>query len=155
MGREIRRVPLDWEHPKEDGKYLALYDKTYEDAKAEWLAGLASWQNGTHPDLIDNPEFQKKYEYWEWSTGPPNRESYRPEFTSDPVGYQIYETVSEGTPASPVFATEEEIIEYLVAQGYTPTAATQFVKDKWAISMVYTPQTGLIDGIEACDIKIE
>ena len=31
--------------------------------------------------------------------------------------WQVYETVSEGTPVSPPFATPDELIDYLVAHG--------------------------------------
>lgn len=35
----------------------------------------------------------------------------------DQLGYCLYETVSEGTPVTPVFATPEELIDYLVKYG--------------------------------------
>ena len=31
--------------------------------------------------------------------------------------WQVYETVSEGTPVTPPFETREELVEYLVANG--------------------------------------
>ena len=31
--------------------------------------------------------------------------------------WQVYETVSEGTPVTPPFETQEELVEYLVANG--------------------------------------
>lgn len=36
---------------------------------------------------------------------------------TDGFGYSLYETVSEGTPVTPVFATAEELIDYLVNVG--------------------------------------
>ena len=38
MGREVRMVPADWRHPKgEDGKYIPLYGRSYNDAGNEWM----------------------------------------------------------------------------------------------------------------------
>lgn len=36
---------------------------------------------------------------------------------TDGFGYCLYEEVSEGTPVTPVFATEEELVDYLVENG--------------------------------------
>ena len=35
----------------------------------------------------------------------------------EPTWWQVYETVSEGTPVTPPFATREELVEYLVENG--------------------------------------
>lgn len=152
MGREIRRVPLDWVHPKNDrGFDQPLFDRDYETERDEWLDGLASWQDGSHKDLGDDPKFREKYDYWEWVGNPPDREYYRPKWETEPAGYQIYETVSEGTPVSPVFANQEDIKIWLMKQGYSEKASQQFIEDAWAISFVYTPKTGLVDGIAASE----
>lgn len=52
-------------------------------------------------------------------------------------GYQLWETVSEGSPVSPVFATGEEMVIYLVDEcGFDPEASKRFVKETgWAPSM--------------------
>jgi hypothetical protein len=41
MGREIRRVPANWEHPKDerDGGYIPMYDDDFDAALAKCLAG--------------------------------------------------------------------------------------------------------------------
>lgn len=119
MGREIRRVPPNWEHPKDkNGKYKPLHDKSFAEAGRIWLNNCIAWNNGTHEDLIEHPERKVDYPfYWQWDGNPPNQEYYRPEFTNEPTWYQVYETVSEGTPVTPPFATKEEIVEYLVANG--------------------------------------
>lgn len=37
MGREIRRVPMDWEHPKDErGYFIPLFDRDYESVGLEW-----------------------------------------------------------------------------------------------------------------------
>jgi hypothetical protein len=35
----------------------------------------------------------------------------------DATWYQLWETVSEGTPVTPPFATKEELVQYLVEHG--------------------------------------
>lgn len=51
-------------------------------------------------------------------------------------GWQLWETVSDGSPASPVFATAEELIDYLVRDGVSIEAAKKFVlDDQWCPSM--------------------
>lgn len=48
---------------------------------------------------------------------PPEREYYRSWKDEDATWFQVWETVSEGTPVTPPFATKEELIDYLVANG--------------------------------------
>jgi hypothetical protein len=112
MGREIRRVPKGWEHPRDnDGDYQPMMDVTYEEALADWRS------EGAAPDEKPQPEW------------------YRPAYASEPVCWQVYETVSEGTPKSPVFDTEGELLAWLLAQGHSEKAARAFIKEGWAISM--------------------
>lgn len=64
--------------------------------------------------------------YHAWTRTPPPSGS----------GWQLWETVSEGSPISPVFETQEFFIQYLVQQGYSLQAATAFSEEGWAPSMV-------------------
>lgn len=116
MGREIRMVPPHWEHPvypadeyhlHNAGKAIPMYDETFVDAVNEWKRGLTAYEaEGPHDS-----------EYWESWAGPPCRENYRPAFAEEPTWFQVYQTVSEGTPVTPPFATSEELIDYLVENG--------------------------------------
>ena len=113
MGRELRRVQPEWEHPEElktsmfhEPKmgFIPLHDKTVDEAWVEWLA-----------------EFKASDEYYSefcenWGT-PPDPKYYRPEWDEEPTWFQVYETVSEGTPVTPPFATRDELIVYLVENG--------------------------------------
>jgi len=49
----------------------------------------------------------------------PKAEHYMPVFDvpDDELGWALYETVSEGTPVTPVFATAEELVEHLSTVG--------------------------------------
>jgi len=163
MGREIRMVPPNWEHPKQDnGHYEPMFDEDFDTALNEWIEGYELWKKGEHPE---QQEEECNYPFWEWMGGPPNPDSYRPAFTEDPTWYQTYENVSEGTPVTPPFATKEELIEYLVEHGtfwdvrrvadgrqdrvgWDRKAAEQFVKAEYAPSGMivggtcYSPRDG-------------
>ena len=139
MGREIRMVPPDWEHPKDfEGHYKPLYDRSYQKVAEKWQQDYL--------DFLKDPEEQAKAVedgypfFWEWDGMPPDREYYRPDWPGGTAtAYQIYETVSEGTPVSPVFDTEPEIVTWLIEQGHSEYAASEFVKQKWAPSMTFGP----------------
>jgi hypothetical protein len=47
----------------------------------------------------------------------PNPDHYMPTFDGDDLGWCLYETVSEGTPVTPVFATAAELIDHLATVG--------------------------------------
>jgi len=115
MGREVRKVPPNWEHPKDGtGSYRPLLEPSYEEAAQEWTQGFNAWQAGTHPDLkyVEEPAH-----YWEWAGSPPEKEDHIPYTEDEATWFQLYETVSEGTPVSPPFPTLEEIARYLVDYG--------------------------------------
>lgn len=117
MGRQLRRVPPNWQHPTMKDTYTGdtvprpMYDQTFAKAALEWHAGYATWQAGDRP-----PWAGRESEYWEHHS-PPEREDYRPWPDGDAKWYQVWETVSYGTPVTPPFATASELIEYLVANG--------------------------------------
>ena len=157
MGREIRRVPPNWEHPRYTeenaphnrnvGDYMPMFDKTYAEAAKEWKEGYATWEAGTHASIAFYRERGRNIEYWEYDS-PPDPDYYRPAFTEEPTWFQVYQTVSEGSPVSPPFATREELVEYLVQHGdfwaqhrgeggCSRKAAEAFVmEDGWVPSMI-------------------
>lgn len=175
MGREIRRVPPNWEHPKEQkgqyeyGRFVVkevykpLFDRSFNESAREWLDEMELWLKGEHSMQLDPDYHAKDYPktirgYTEYSGAFPDIDYYRPEWDeAECTAYQIYETVSEGTPVSPVFQTEQEIIDWLVEQGHSLNSATQFVNYKWAPSMVMQIQPGgggtFATGIDSYDMK--
>lgn len=75
-------------------------------------------------------------------------------------GYQLWETVSEGSPVSPVFATPEELADWLVTPGNDDSVTRGTTREQWlkfirgpglAPSMVYTPETGLVAGVQVSE----
>lgn len=148
MGREIRRVPKQWEHPRDHRGFIPLHDGDYETAIAEWIDNHLRWLRGEHEDQKD-PETKAEYRYYaEWNGDPPNVKEHRPKWETEPTGWCLYENVSEGTPVSPVFDTPEELIEYLVANGdfwdqqngegrkYSRKAAENLVRSGYAPSLI-------------------
>jgi hypothetical protein len=141
MGREIRMVPPNWEHPKkEDGAYQPMYDNTFDEAFFKWVDGYKLWKEKKHPEYTDECEYWDEYGH---PPHPADTNYYRQEFKEEPTWYQVYETVSEGTPVTPPFETKEELIDYLVSSGdfwdqqrghggWKRENAEKFVSSGWA-----------------------
>lgn len=111
MGREIRKVPPDWEHPKdEDGEYIPLEDTDIVTAAKEWAEEVELFSQGKHPEQGYYSNFQ---EFIEDKEGP-YWKAYRTRIWTEEEAthYQYYENVTEGTPLSPVLP-REELKEYL------------------------------------------
>ena len=130
MGREVRRVPPNWEHPRyfseeitpghnypRAGDFKPLVDMTFDDAMNEWIEGWRMWQAGSHPDQLNPRLSTDGDEFWNWNGGPPAPDSHRRAFREEPSWYQLYQTVSEGTPVTPPFSTPEELIDHLAQHG--------------------------------------
>jgi hypothetical protein len=73
MGREIRRVPVDWHHPyrkdltgRDTDQYQPLYDEDSETAWTDWLEGFEQWKAGELQETIKEhpmtPAFATKAE---------------------------------------------------------------------------------------------
>lgn len=142
MGREIRRVPRGWEHPtvldihkEENGDrawfprfrgekptdFEPMLDRRYVEAAREWLAEAISWASGTHENQTRNPGQVHEAFFWDAEGPPPDKKyylhgkwDYDPEDEAQAPCFQIYETVSEGTPVSPVFESRGELASWLV-----------------------------------------
>lgn len=143
MGREIRKVPADWEHPKDaDGHYRLMHDQTYQEVIISYLKDELSW-------YLWPP---KNWRYIkEWFECWPNKAYYRPKWDIEPSHYQIYENVTEGTPVSPIFASKDDLTDWLIEQGHSRKASERFAKDEYVPSMVMTNK-GIFMGIDALDI---
>lgn len=157
MGREIRMVPADWQHPRNThGHFQPMHAQTFEQACAEWDGEKAKWDRGERPKYAADAD----YPYEEYAgERPDDPVYYRPWKDEDAVWVQVWETVSEGSPVTPPFATKAELVDYLTKCGdnwdqkrgdppWPRKAAEQFVEAGWAPSMVmqdgkiYTASTG-------------
>ncbi|MBU3625913.1 hypothetical protein ICN48_06655 [Polynucleobacter sp. JS-Safj-400b-B2] len=116
MGREVRRVKKDWQHPKDrDGRYLPLYDGAeFSERAARWDEGAQKWAEGLRLDPQGNwislTEDQRGKPYSSWDGERPDPKDYMPLWSDNERTYlMMYENTSEGTPISPAFATAEEL----------------------------------------------
>ena len=111
MGREIRKVPAGWVHPRysQDAGHLAReYRPQFQETMSRRIA--------------EDPE----------SVGS-NPDDYRPEHLEGGDHFQLYENTTEGTPRSPVFASVEDLLDHLVQQGddagnVWPPQAVEFLR---------------------------
>ena len=142
MGREIRMVPKDWEHPKKGGfdkNHMPLFGRSYSDAASEFMTRANA--NGLQ-DAVD------------WC-GCPDKEGYMPEWKSEEKTHlQMYETCSEGTPISPVMETPEALARWLADNGASSFGHSTASYEQWlrvckggyAPSAIITEQ-GLTSGV--------
>lgn len=150
MGREIRRVPADWEHPRDVyGHYIPLYDADFDEVEQKWVDDRALWLKGEHPDQVENANLIGT-RFAEWGGPSPDPESYRNRSwaAEEATHYQMYETVSEGTPLSPVFASLDEMTAWLIADGYSEAAAQAFTKGGWAPSFTMVVSADHVDAYQ-------
>lgn len=94
-----------------------------------------------HATVEKYPGQRAEAEAWE-PTDPPEGE-----------GWQLWETVSEGSPISPVFATADELAVWMSdperGDRWVPQeVAAKFIADGWAPSFVASSQTGVVSGVE-------
>ena len=146
MGREVRRVPPDWRHPKneETGRYKPLCDgKQYPELAAEFM------------EKANTEGLQEAIDYF---GGAPDQSDYMPLWSEDEAThYMMYEDTSEGTPISPAFETPEALARWLADTGASAFGDSTATYEGWlrvaqggyAPSAVYTPQAGLVSGVEA------
>lgn len=151
MGREIRRVPPNWEHPRDYlDKFMPMCDESAQDVWDEWIGNwekikaLPREQQVRELLIEEDSKLSLYEEFCSYYGTSPNPDYYRPNWTKEEATwYQVYETVSDGTPVTPPFATTDELIYYLVnngtfwdSRGWSVEAATNFVeKSGWVPSM--------------------
>jgi hypothetical protein len=120
MGREVRMVPENWEHPKDEhtGRYKPLFPgEQYESRKQDFEEKLAA--EGLQAAL-------------DWCGPAPDINDYMPNWPKEErTHYMMYEDTSEGTPISPAFATPEELARWLAESGASAFAGMTASYDEW------------------------
>ena len=146
MGREVRRVPADWQHPRDEmtGRYRPLYPgERYAQSAAEFMEKANAEGLQAAIDSCGQA---------------PDAEDYMPDWPAEQRTHlMMYEDTSEGTPISPAFETPEALARWLADTGASSfgrsTASYEawlnVARGGWAPSATYTPQTGLVSGVEA------
>ena len=160
MGREIRRVPANWNHPRDKrGHYIPLKDN-FNKSLAEWIEEEQKWNAGLRNDWEGNwksieTEY-RHYSYSEWAGKKPIKEDYMPDWLpQERTHFQMYEDTSEGTPISPVMPDEESLAHWLAdnkasafgnfTASYEEWLAT--IKAGYAVGMILDNR-GMRSGVE-------
>lgn len=165
MGREVRRVPPGWEHPKNArGHYIPLLEGPFSKRLAEWKEEKAQWAKGLRRDYFAGEGAWKPIEaehrdssFTEWAGARPKAEHYMPEWPADVATHlSMYETCSEGTPISPAFATPEELARYLADHGASAFGSTTASYEAWLATArrgfgpsMFITASGVQSGVEA------
>ncbi|WP_141747603.1 hypothetical protein [Streptomyces nanshensis] len=95
-----------------------------------------------HSTLEKYPGQRAEAEAWE-ATGPPEGE-----------GWQLWETVTEGSPISPVFASADALADWMSDpergdQWVPAETARKFIDEGWAPTGIGSPARGYVSGVEA------
>ncbi len=108
MGFEIRRVAPDWQHPlrRDDPRYADRFRPLLSAEDLDYR--LASCLAGKD-DLPWADDFMPRW------------------LEHEATCFQVYETISEGTPISPVLASLDDLEAWLVEQGQPPAAVRRFM----------------------------
>lgn len=136
MGREVRRVPAGWQHPKrDDGRdgYRPLMDG-YNKAKVDWEERVAA--KGLQ-DAID------------YFGRAPDMNDYMPDWPeAERTHLMMYEDTSEGTPISPAFATPEELARWLADAGASAFGRGTATYEQWLAMCKagWAPSAAVVDG---------
>ena len=132
MGRELKRVPLDFDWPLEKiwKGYLPenaagkMPVASCLECQKKYKQKISFLQDGTKVGGHECSE-DKSYCIYNpdnkaiWYFDPPEGE-----------GYQLWETTSEGSPISPVFKTLDELCEW-AEENVTTFADSTTTKEKW------------------------
>lgn len=147
MGREVRMVPANWEHPKRgnsvDAIHVPLHDGAcYQSAHDSFIKTLN--RDGLQAALDDYGSA-------------PDMNDYMPQWTPEErTHYMMYEDTSEGTPISPAFSTPEALARWLADNGASSFGSStanydawlRVAKGGWAPSMIIT-NCKIMSGVEA------
>jgi hypothetical protein len=111
MAYELRRVPPGWSHPKDAlGRYVPLYGEPFDRALRRWEQAPVT----SRPVKCDLEA--------------PVRGTFVPFGEAEATHYQVYEDTTEGTPLSPIFATKDGVIAWLLIQAIAAEDARAFVE---------------------------
>lgn len=142
MGREVRRVPADWQHPKErlDGRIcFKPLENGYLADRARYDLHKAKWDEGLIPDYSDyenkwlpKDEDAKQEPFEEFYGGNPDPDEYMPVWTPEQAThFQMYETCTEGTPISPVMESIEDLARWLTDNKASAFAGMTATYEEW------------------------
>ncbi len=115
MGRELKRVPLDFDWPTD--KIWKGYDIMikYPNHDCRKCQSIHECSEEADYCIAHNPKHKET-----WFYHPPTGE-----------GFQMWETTSEGSPQSPVFKSLDELCEWLENSKASWFGSQTATKDEW------------------------
>lgn len=149
MGREVRMVPSDWNHPKDEntGQFKPLKEG-YKNALDDFMG------------IVGEKGLQAAIEE---CGDAPDKEDYMPDWPSSQKNhYMMYENTSEGTPLSPAFDNKEDLARWLADNGasaFGDDTATYkewlaMIEDGYAPSMIIDRGAGkIMSGVAAAGMR--
>lgn len=130
MSREVRRVPLTYQHPTE---WVQRYDR-HTRKLGPVIAFKPLFKHESYAESVRDHQQEVK-NYGEVEAGPtPNPEDYMPDFTDTPednLGWCMYETTSEGTPISPVLKDQDALAHWLAENGASAFGGEPASYERW------------------------
>lgn len=157
MGRELRRVPADWEHPKNDSGHLIPLHDGYNKQLREWHNGWRKWQEGMRSDFNGGwqplSDRETGMTYVQWAGKKPNQNDYMPDWPeSERTHFQMYEICTKGTPISPVMDSHENLARWLADTGASACGNMTATYEQWlaTIKAGWAPSMAIVGG----EIKI-
>lgn len=173
MSREVRRIPIDWQHPTEPNRHTGKLEPV--GLCGDLPAALARWEDEGR-DIANRTGFE-----WEWAlktdlkdydseddlhayvtaqhvVNRPRRGDYMPVWPEGvTLGWCLYETISEGTPVTPVFATAGDLVDHLTTVGdwngpYRRKAAEQLVNDGCSFGTLFVTGGKLFNSAQDADV---
>lgn len=143
MGREVRRVPATWEHPKRGrNEYIPLLGDSFSQEAARWDEENERWNKGYRRDYLTDgwkeiEDGSKGQSFEEWTGERPNEKDYMPDWpVEERTHYQMYENTSEGTPISPVMESAEKLARWLADNKASFFADCPAPYEKWLAIIV-------------------
>lgn len=169
MSREVRRVPVGWIHPTdESGSCIPLFGGSFSARLAEYKQDAGQWTLGyQRSGFGDEAEYKLRdrssagITFEEWGGEIPKAENCMPDWPeAERTHYQMYETVTDGTPISPVCASPEALARWLAntfasASGRMTATYEQWlamIDEGWAPSMAII-NGRIISGVEAATVS--
>jgi len=141
MSREVRKVPAEWVHPKnERGNYKPLFEGYASDSE-EFMS------------IAQKDGLQSAVEFM----GSVDKDNYMPDWNDEEATHlMMNETTSEGTPISPAFETPEALAIWLVDNNASAFGGCGASYDGWLLvaNGCYAPScvfTGgaVVSGVDA------
>ena len=125
---ELRVVPENWSHPKDEkGRFVSLRGEKFSEEIAEYKEEQEMWNKGFRKKMtelgkvggviswVPKDEDLKEMSFEDWRGKCPEAKDYMPEFSDKDLTHcQLYETITEGTPITPVMGSSAEVGRWIV-----------------------------------------